>query len=115
METRIKLPATSFKITEATARELWIIFRKDPEAGRIISEDPPIIAAEIIHGIREEMAITLSDVVFRRTDLGQFQCPPIQSLQAAAKVMAEEQGWNDQRTQEEIREVLDVYQPLNNF
>ena len=110
-----KIARHLFQNYGSNSKRIMDYLQENPEAGRIISEDPPIIAAEIIHGIREEMAITLSDVVFRRTDLGQFQCPPIQSLQAAAKVMAEEQGWNDQRTQEEIREVLDVYQPLNNF
>ena len=52
---------------------------KDPELGRLISEDPPVTAAEIVHGVREEWALKLSDVVFRRTDLGQFHCPSPES------------------------------------
>lgn len=85
---------------------------KDLEMGRVISVDPPIMAAEIIHGVREEMAHKLTDVVFRRTDLGQSRCPSLESLRAASEIMAKELGWDERRTEEEIQDVLTVYSPL---
>ncbi len=87
---------------------------KDRELSRFISEDPPIMAAEIVHGVREESALKLSDVVFRRTNLGQFQRPSPETLQATAEIMAKELGWAEKRTQEETREVFEVYRPLRN-
>ncbi len=107
-----KIARHLFQNYGSNSKRIVDYLQEDPEMGRMISEDPPIIAAEIVHGIREEMAIKLSDVIFRRTDLGQFQCPPMRSLQAAAEIMAGELDWNDRHTQEEIREVLDIYQPL---
>jgi glycerol-3-phosphate dehydrogenase len=87
---------------------------KDRELSRFISEDPPIMAAEIVHGVREESALKLSDVVFRRTNLGQFHRPSSEALQATAEIMTKELGWDGKRTQEEIQEVLEVYRPLRN-
>jgi glycerol-3-phosphate dehydrogenase len=78
-----------------------------------VSFDPPVLAAEIIYGIREEMALGLSDIVFRRTDLGQTGRPPQKSLQTASRLMAQELGWSEERRQTEIRETLAVFGPLN--
>ena len=56
------------------------------------------IAAQVTFSIREEMALTLADVVMRRTGIGQFGSPPPATLQAAAAIMAKELGW-DAKTQ----------------
>jgi glycerol-3-phosphate dehydrogenase len=85
---------------------------KDWKLGRLVSEDPPVTAAEIVHAVREEWALKLSDVIFRRTDLGQFRCPPREALRTAAEIMAGELGWDEKKTQDEIREVREVYRPL---
>jgi glycerol-3-phosphate dehydrogenase len=85
---------------------------KDPEMAGFISSDPFIMKAEIVHGIREEMALKLSDVVFRRTDLGQFRCPSLESLQVVAEIMAQELGWDTPRTQQEIEDVVNIYSPI---
>lgn len=98
-----------------TSKSVIAYLHQDREMGRTISTDPLIIAAEIVHGVREEMALKLSDVVFRRTDLGQFRCPPLESLQSAARIMAKELGWNAYRTQEEVQEVLATYRPLQDI
>jgi len=96
------------------SKSIITYLKKDLEMGRLISTDPPIMAAEIVHGVKEEMALKLSDVVFRRTDLGQYRCPSLESLQATSRIMARELGWNESRIQEELQEVLAVYRPLSN-
>jgi glycerol-3-phosphate dehydrogenase len=55
-----------------------------------------------IHG---EMAQTLTDVVYRRTGLGATGVPPEEMLQACAKTMAQELGWDADRLATEITAV----------
>jgi len=62
------------------------------------------IAAEVAYAVREEMAQTLSDVVFRRTDLGATGLPDDQVLKGCAEIMAHECGWDKQRFEKEIGE-----------
>jgi glycerol-3-phosphate dehydrogenase len=69
-------------------------------------EDPlAILKAEVLHGIREEMAVKLSDVVFRRTELGTAGHPGDEALGFCADVMGAELGWSPSRRQQELRDV----------
>jgi glycerol-3-phosphate dehydrogenase len=61
--------------------------------------------AAVLHAVRAEMAVTLSDVVFRRTGLGGLGHPGKAALSNAAKLMARELGWNDDHTLREIAAV----------
>ena len=68
-----------------------------------------VLRAEILYGIREEMAMKLSDVVMRRTELGSAGNPGEEMLAFCASVMGKEMGWNVQRTQAELEEVRKIY------
>jgi glycerol-3-phosphate dehydrogenase len=68
-----------------------------------------VLKAEVIHAVREEMALKLSDAVFRRTDLGTAEYPEHEHLRLSAEVMAAELGWGEDRIQRELEEVNDVY------
>ena len=61
-----------------------------------------VLKAEIVHAIHQEMAITLSDLVFRRTDLATGGNPGDQALLDCAALAARELGWSDSRTTQEI-------------
>jgi glycerol-3-phosphate dehydrogenase len=65
--------------------------------------------AEVLHGIREEMAQKLSDVVFRRAGLGTAGNPGHACLETCAAIMARELGWDEVRTQRELKEVKAVF------
>jgi glycerol-3-phosphate dehydrogenase len=65
----------------------------------------PLAKAEVLYGIREEMAQKLADVVFRRTALGMIGNPGDAWVQTCATVMAQECGWDKARTQREIEDV----------
>lgn len=67
--------------------------------------DGDIWEAETCYAIREEMAQTLADVVFRRTALGIAGVPDPEILLRVAQRMARELGWSDQ---EMVRELDDV-------
>lgn len=64
-----------------------------------------VIKAEVVHAVRDEMAQTLSDVVFRRTDLGTAGHPGEEALQACAALMAGELEWDPGRLERELDEV----------
>ena len=70
-----------------------------------------VVRAEVLHAIRDEMAMKLSDVVLRRTDLGSGGCPGGATLNEIAKIMGKEMGWTEKKVREEIREVEQLYIP----
>jgi len=56
-----------------------------------------ISLAEVAHGVREEMAITMADVAFRRTELGTAGHPGDAALDALQAFMTRELNWNAAR------------------
>ncbi len=85
--------------------------RERPEWGRPIAGST-VLAAEVIHAVRSEMACRLPDVVFRRTDLATTGDPGEQALEQAADLAAAELGWSAARRTEELREVRERF-PFN--
>ena len=65
-------------------------------------------AAQIQVAVREEMALTLEDVVMRRTCLGQFGPPA--NLDKIAAIAAGLFGWDESRTAREIDSLKPLYQ-----
>lgn len=72
----------------------------------------PVIKAEVVHAVREEMARKLGDVVFRRTDLGTGEHPGEDALRTCADLMASELGWNEARIRQEMADVASTFLPL---
>jgi glycerol-3-phosphate dehydrogenase len=93
-------------------RALLNYFSKDEEGSRLISQDPLLTTAEVRYGIGEEMALTLSDIIFRRTSLAQGGYPGREGLQKIASLMAPELGWDETRREREIEAVIRAYRPL---
>ena len=69
----------------------------------------PVIQAEVMHAVRQEMALTLLDVIQRRTELGATGLPTLSTLQTCADLMARELGWTLERQQCEIDTVVQAY------
>ena len=67
------------------------------------------IGAQIVLAKREEMALTLEDVVMRRTGLGQLGNPGPEALESSASLMAAELGWSDARKRAEIDALAPIY------
>jgi glycerol-3-phosphate dehydrogenase len=68
-----------------------------------------LLEAEVRHGVREEMAHKLADMVFRRTTLGIAGDPGDTRLRACAAIMAQELGWGASRTDREVEEVRTAF------
>lgn len=64
-----------------------------------------VLRAEIVHAAREEMVQKLSDVIFRRTDLGTAGTPGSVAISECAGLVGRELGWDDERIKREIDEV----------
>lgn len=68
-----------------------------------------VLKAEVIHAVREEMALTLADLVLRRTDLGTAQYPGREALRVCADLMGGELGWTASRIEQELSEVAQLF------
>ena len=64
---------------------------------------------QIVHGVREEMALKLTDVVMRRTELGSTGSPGDETLETCARLMGRELGWNDDRIAAELSETKALF------
>ena len=60
------------------------------------------LGAEVVHVIRHEMAVRLTDIVVRRTGLGSAGAPPRDAVARCARIAAAELGWDDDACPEEI-------------
>lgn len=68
----------------------------------------PVIEAEVVHAVRDEMAQRLGDVVFRRTAIGATGDPGIDAVTTCAEIMARETGWDASQMRAEIRAVAAI-------
>lgn len=84
------------------------IEEEDSYAGPI-TPAKPVTKAQILHAVREEMAVKLADVVMRRTELGSTGLPGEEALAACARLMAWELDWSEERTARELDEVRALF------
>ncbi len=68
-----------------------------------------LLKAQVIHGVREEMAQKLSDIILRRTELGSAGNPGEETLNFCADVMSQELGWSLEKKQIELNEMKKIY------
>ena len=65
--------------------------------------------AQVRFALDEEMALTLEDMVMRRTALGQFGPPGAAAVEKVANLMAAHLGWNDEKKAREIESLAPLY------
>lgn len=70
----------------------------------------PTTGVEVVHAVRHEMAVRLSDIVIRRSGLGAAGHPGREAVAACAAIAATELGWDQNKSQEEIRNVDAFYE-----
>src|SRR5688572_31484322 len=81
----------------------------DPQAAEPLAPGSPVLRAEVVHAVSREMAVCLSDVVFRRTDLASEMAPAEPALRSAAELTAKMLGWSKARHDQEIAAVRDAF------
>ena len=89
------------KLVEDVLRQPDLACRIDPLL--------PVTVAEVEHAIHHEMALTLADVMGRRTELGSMGLPSMAALQKCAGLMGREFQWSSERKQQEISSVIETY------
>tara|TARA_Y100000588_G_scaffold313666_1_gene340902 strand:- start:1457 stop:2581 length:1125 start_codon:yes stop_codon:yes gene_type:complete len=82
---------------------------KDSERVAKVASNCEITVAEVQHSMEHEMAIKLSDVVLRRTELGSGGHPGMETLRSTARLMGRYLEWSSERIEKEISEVENLY------
>lgn len=83
--------------------------RDHPELAQPLGPSCAVTGAEIVHAVRHESAVTLSDALLRRTEAGSAGYPGRDAVVRAATLMANCLGWDAQRARDEIDEVEAFY------
>jgi glycerol-3-phosphate dehydrogenase len=86
-------------------------FEGEPGWSELLPGGAGVLCGEVLLAVRDEMALTLGDVV-RRTGLGAGGCPSSEALEAAAALAAGALGWSESRRRREIDAVVDASRPL---
>jgi glycerol-3-phosphate dehydrogenase len=71
--------------------------------------DTTTLRGQVVLAVRREMALTLADVVFRRTDLATGGSPGEAALADVADLMAGELSWSDDRRRRELAAVVERF------
>ncbi|HBA82478.1 MAG TPA: glycerol-3-phosphate dehydrogenase/oxidase [Verrucomicrobia bacterium] len=90
-------------------RSIAKLAEADKSLATTLSGSGEVLRAEVLHAIRNEMALKLTDVVMRRTDLGTLGHPGRSALEECATLMARELGWNDEKRADELTEAEAIY------
>ncbi len=81
--------------------EIFQLIKQNAEWGQAVGTSMTL-KAEIVNAVRHEMAITLNDVLLRRTDLGTGGFPGSQTIKTCAALMSAELQWSQSRMEQEI-------------
>ena len=82
---------------------------RQPDLARRIDPPLPVTVAEVEHAVHHEMALTLVDVMGRRTELGSTGLPSMATLQKCASLISREFQWSSEHQQQEINSVIQTY------
>jgi glycerol-3-phosphate dehydrogenase len=77
------------------------LMREDESLREPLVAGLPNIAAEVIYAVRNELALTIADVLARRTRIAMLGSA-LKCVDKAAKLMAQELGWNEQQKAQQI-------------
>ena len=80
---------------------------EDPRLKLVLCRDEGIIAAEVVHCVREELVRRLVDLR-RRCRVGVGACGGLDCARPAAQLAARELGWDPERTRAELAALLEA-------
>jgi glycerol-3-phosphate dehydrogenase len=72
-----------------------------------------VIGAQVVEAIRNEMAMTLEDVVLRRTGLGSTGYPGDEAVLKLESILRDELGWTSARVADELQSLKEFYLPVH--
>jgi glycerol-3-phosphate dehydrogenase len=97
------------------AREIAVLAAGDPSLAAPLCPHHRGVAAEITHAVRSEWAMTIGDVMLRRTSIGLGQCQGLDCLDAVAEMMGRLLGWDAERRKNEVDAYCREIEPMRRF
>ncbi len=89
------------------AREILRLVDEDPRLGLVLCRDEGILAAEVVHCVRQEQVRRLQDLR-RRCRVAVGGCAGLDCARAAAQLTARELGWSAEQVRAELADLLDA-------
>lgn len=91
----------------AAAKQVLDLTNDNPELKEPIVAGSHSVLAEVVYGIREEMASSIEDVLVRRTGLQLFSWEQARAAApAVGAIMARELGWSPSRQKDAVKEYV---------
>jgi len=97
------------------APSVLAIAERDPRMAQRVCPSQPSIAAELARAVHDEWAVTLSDVLLRRTSIGLHACQGLDCLDSSAGHLAELFGWPRVERERQIAEYKREIEPMRRF
>jgi glycerol-3-phosphate dehydrogenase len=76
--------------------------KKLPDGTERLCPENPEIVAQLHHAVSDELAVSLQDMLLRRTGIGQSRCQGLDCAAAIGARMAELSGWSPRRLDAEL-------------
>ncbi len=83
-------------------RRVLELAKKLPDGTEPLCPSNPEIVAQLHHAVGDEMAVSLQDVLLRRTGIGQSRCQGLDCAESVGARMAELCGWSTRRLDAEL-------------
>ncbi len=91
--------------------EVLRLAEEEPALYARLDDNAPDIAAEVVYGVRREMAFTLEDILFRRTGIGSLGLPKEHVLEKVSGLMSEELHWLPEELDKQREHFIARYYP----
>lgn len=95
------------------SQEIFQWLKSTPELREPICQHQPDIKAQLLYAVEREMAVTVGDILLRRTGIGVTRCRGLDCAPTAAATLARHLGWSEARVSAEIenyhRELNRIY------
>jgi len=88
---------------------------RDPRLAQRVCQHQPTIAAQLDHAVADEWALSLSDVLLRRTSLGLQTCQALDCLDDVAAHLAGLLGWDAAERTRQIEAYRREIEPMRRF
>lgn len=89
--------------------ETPLLEHRPPPSGEKVADAPAVFASDIAHACEYEMAMTVSDVMRRRTSLALSRHAGVEPAGAVARLMAERLGWSDLQMYTHLQHYIDEW------
>ncbi len=96
-------------------REVAALAAGDPSLAGPLCPHHHGVTAEVAYAVSREWAMTIGDVLLRRTAVGLGPCQGLDCVDAVAAVMGRLLGWDDERRKREVAAYCREIEPMRRF